>query len=160
MAATIPQLSLFLTTVLVLSGLSAAANGSEIIRSYDLTFEENCSSDFSLFENFLLHRNSPVDEFGEIPLNDQRGRLDSYFAELENNPSNVGFVTIIQKNQRMAQKKIDFILAHARFRKVKFSKFVFGVLVENRRRTVLWRVPPGAEFPCDNCRIVLGSTSK
>jgi hypothetical protein len=103
----------------------------------------------------------PIDEFGEISRNDQRGRLDLFFSEIHNNPSDIGFLFIYQPDERTAQKKIRFIRDHALYRKVDLSRLVFCAEFEKQhRRTVLWRLRQGFELPCARPRRIFGNRSK
>lgn len=100
-----------------------------------------------------------LDEFGKLNPNDERGRLDSFFAELANNPDNTGLVTLYMTDRERRDSKnrrVQFILSHARFRKFDSRRIWFALELKPFRRTILRRVPPGAAVPCDKCKIIKG----
>jgi hypothetical protein len=104
---------------------------------------------------------APADEWGSSKLNDQRSRLDVAFAEVTNNPKNLGFFLLsITQKERLdsGNKRIQFILKHAKFRKFDASKIWFGLELAEEERTRFYRFPPGAESnaPCTNCLIIKG----
>lgn len=93
----------------------------------------------------------PVDTYGDLPSNDQRGRLDLFFSELANYPTNKGLVVVSpsKKNDRRdIMRRVRFVVSHARFRKFDLSRLIFATEFQGIRQTVLWRVPPGADLPC------------
>ena len=98
----------------------------------------------------------PVDEFGKMSSNDQRGRLDLFFADLSNNPTSLGFIQFYDLDNGALQRRVRFVLAHARFRKFDRRKLSFNLSIGSEQLTVLWRVPPGADFPCTKCKVVYG----
>jgi hypothetical protein len=98
----------------------------------------------------------PVDEFGKMSANDQRGRLDVFFAAMANSPSSLGFISLYDANHETMKRRMRFVLAHARFRKFDKKMLVFGLSAGFEQHTVLWLVPPGADFPCKDCKVVYG----
>jgi hypothetical protein len=100
----------------------------------------------------------PFDVFVNLPNNDQRSRLDSYFFDLANYPTHAGFIVIIpgKNGKRAALKRIKFILNHVKFRRFDKGRPVFGIEYNGGASTVLWRVPPRAELHCPDCEIIYG----
>lgn len=105
-----------------------------------------------------LFEGQPVDSYEALKENDERSRLDSFFAELANNPSSIGFIVLTGQRERLnaRNRRIRLILRHARFRDFDVERLWFAFEAAGIRRTTLWRVPPGAELPCDNCPLVKG----
>lgn len=86
-----------------------------------------------------------TDEWGDLPNDDQRGRLDLFFAELSNNPSHKGLIFIYTKNKRTERRRLKLVLDHARFRKFDKGLFVFCLEMSNWNLTKVFRVPPQLE---------------
>jgi len=104
---------------------------------------------------------SPSDEWGKLKPNDQRLRLDNVFAELRNNPTNIGFLMLnITQKERLdsGNERIQFILKHAAFIKFDSSRLWFALAFADEPRTRFYRMPIGSEdtFPCDECLIIKG----
>ena len=103
----------------------------------------------------------PADEWGDMKPNDERARLDMFFAEIVNNPNNVGLIRLrTKRGERMdpANKRIQFVLRHIKFRKFDKSRIWFALEVAEEKLTTLYRIPPGAEPPCTECLIFRGDT--
>src|SRR5688572_23869948 len=101
-----------------------------------------------------LVEGQPVDQFGILPRNDIRGRLDNYFHELSNNPHDRGFVVIQLgpgDNPNLTNSRYRLIVQHVRFRKFDLSRIDFGFELGGETGTTLWRVPPGARLPKCRC---------
>lgn len=89
----------------------------------------------------------PADEWGEMKPNDERARLDMFFAEIVNNPNNVGLIRLrTKRGERMdpANKRIQFVLRRIKFRKFDKSRIWFALEVAEEKLTTLYRIPPGA----------------
>lgn len=102
----------------------------------------------------------PVDEWANLKPNDERSRLDSFFAELSNNPDNIGLVTLVLTSTELLgaeNSRVRFVLRHAAFRKFEKGRIWFALESGEIKRTTLRRVPPGAETPCDKCLLIKGS---
>ena len=86
-----------------------------------------------------------IDEFGKLPRNDIRGRLDVFFQEFLNNRKQVGFVVLHvpsgSTKQRLKQR-LDLIRHHVAFRKFPKEKIIIcsepGTR-DNMEYTSLWR---------------------
>ncbi|MGD9631267.1 MAG: hypothetical protein AB7V18_18675 [Pyrinomonadaceae bacterium] len=104
----------------------------------------------------------PFDEWGEMKPNDERGRLDLMFAELSNNPNNVGMIVFrVKPGDRLdpTNRRIQFVLKHVKFRKFDKSRIWFALELAEEKSTRLYRIPPGAETPaCDGCIIFRGES--
>ncbi|HQU93418.1 MAG TPA: hypothetical protein PLK77_14025 [Pyrinomonadaceae bacterium] len=88
-----------------------------------------------------------VDEFGAMPNDDIRGRLDLFFAELSNNPNNQGYIINYGTPAQVATRE-RLIRNHIAFRRFDASRIT---LVNGGNTgavsTKLYRVPPGANNP-------------
>lgn len=122
----------------------------------------NFASDTAVIDSFPI--GDPVDEFGDIDPDDMRARLDSFFIELQNNPTNSGFVEVYIDDDEgfdLANKRIKLFVEHVRLRNMDLKRFQFGVIRLGVRKMTLWRVPPGAENPsCDGCVLINGKDLK
>ncbi len=89
-----------------------------------------------------------VDEFGALQNDDIRARLDQFFIELQNNPTNQGYVINYGTNAQIAARE-RLITNHITLRRFDRSRITLvrggdtGVGVNTR----LYRVPPGADNP-------------
>jgi hypothetical protein len=94
-----------------------------------------------------------VDEWESLRPNDERGRLDSFFIELSNNPANTGVVVLqVAHKERFdsGNKRLQLVVRHARFRKFDLNRILFVLDRTGRSRTKLHRLPPGEDpFACD-----------
>ncbi len=88
------------------------------------------------------------DEFGVIPPDEIKARLDAFFIELNNNPTDQGVIINYGTDKQIAQREAQLRKAIA-FRKYDASRvtFVRGGDKGTGIRTVFWRVPPGADQP-------------
>lgn len=91
-----------------------------------------------------------IDEFGKILCEDAIGRLDSFFANLQNNPDSTGYI-IIYADKNSIIEGFDFehtIKNHIVFRKVDEKQFV---IIRGEKRDNIkiefWKVPAGADKP-------------
>jgi len=102
------------------------------------------------------------DEWSEMKPNDERGRLDLMFAELSNNPGNIGMLILrVKRGERLdaTNSRVQFVLKHVKFRKFDKSRIWFALEVADERSTKLYRIPPGADPPkCDGCLIFRGES--
>jgi len=101
----------------------------------------------------------PSDQWTTLKPNDERGRLDMFFAELSNSPDDVGVIVLtVTKDEKRdsTDSRIHFALKHAKFRKFDKSRLRFALDVGEERQTTLWRVLPGGEFPCSECLVLPG----
>lgn len=91
---------------------------------------------------------SLIDEFGNIPNDDVKARLDSYFARLQNDPTATGIV-INYGTPRQVQTRERLIRSYITFRSFDASRitFVNGGDRGNGIETRLWLVPAGATAP-------------
>ena len=94
-----------------------------------------------------------MDEWEGLKPNDERGRLDAFFAELANNPTNTGvvFLNVTEKERfDSANKRLKLIVNHAKFREFDLNRIWIVLDRTGSSRTKIYRVPPGAEMvPCD-----------
>lgn len=89
-----------------------------------------------------------VDEFGKLSNDEIRGRLDSFFAELSNNPNNQGYIINYGTDREIAARE-RLITNHINFRNFDRSRItlVRGGDTGEGAKTKLYRIPPGAENP-------------
>jgi hypothetical protein len=89
-----------------------------------------------------------VDEFGKLPNDDIRSRLDAYFQVLANNPNDQGYIINYGTPLQIAQRE-KLIIDHITMRGFDRSRITMirgGERVDGPY-TKLYRVPPGAENP-------------
>jgi len=89
-----------------------------------------------------------VDEFGKMPNDDIRGRLDLFFSELSNNPNNQGYIINYGTDREIAARE-RLITNHITFRSFDRSRItlVRGGDKGDGGSTKLYRIPPGATNP-------------
>ena len=89
-----------------------------------------------------------VDEFGKLPNDDIRGRLDNFFQELSNNPNNQGYIINYGTDREITARE-RLITNHITFRNFDRSRItlVRGGDRGNGAETRLYRIPPGAGNP-------------
>ncbi|HXF43398.1 MAG TPA: hypothetical protein VNK26_06630 [Pyrinomonadaceae bacterium] len=90
-----------------------------------------------------------IDEFGKLPNDDIRARLDTFFAELANNPNNQGYIINYGTPKEIAARE-KLIINHINFRKFDRSRITIvngGPSPDGVVKTKLYRVPPGANNP-------------
>ena len=89
-----------------------------------------------------------VDEFGKLPNDDIRGRLDNFFQELSNNPNNQGYIINYGTDREITARE-RLITNHITFRNFDRSRItlVRGGDRGNGPETRLYRIPPGAGNP-------------
>lgn len=105
-----------------------------------------------------------VDEWGNLKDNDQRGRLDAFFAELANNPHHTGLIFLrITERERWGVKngRVQLILDHTRFRQFDRARIWFCLERGEESRTVVYRFPPErVDFPYKECTMIKGGDLK
>jgi hypothetical protein len=87
-----------------------------------------------------------VDEFGAATADDIKARLDAFYIELNNNPSDQGVIIDYGTDKQIAQREAQIRKAIA-FRKYDASRVTFVRGQGTEVRTVFWRVPSGAAQP-------------
>lgn len=103
----------------------------------------------------------PFAEWVERKPNEIRGELDMFFTTLANNPEEKGLVVIrVVKNETLepSNKRIQFIVKHAKFREFDLNRLTFRIARADENRTTLNRYQPGVELPCPECIEYLGSS--
>ena len=113
--------------------------------------DPNCNCTTSASENGPVDRNPEailVDEFGKLANDDVRARLDAFFVELQNNPSNQGYIINYGTDRDIAARE-RLITNHIAFRRFDRTRItlVRGGDLGTGINTKLYRVPPGAENP-------------
>jgi hypothetical protein len=87
-----------------------------------------------------------IDEFGAMKDDDVRGRLDSFFIELQNDPSSSGVIILYGPAKDQAKRK-KLIQNHIAFRKFDGSRISFVDGGGDTLNTKLYLVPAGASSP-------------
>ncbi|HMP66883.1 MAG TPA: hypothetical protein PKD11_15020 [Pyrinomonadaceae bacterium] len=89
-----------------------------------------------------------IDEFGRLANDDVRARLDAFFVELQNNPTNQGYIINYGSARDVAARE-RLINNHIAFRRFDRSRItmVRGGDLGTGVNTRLYRVPPGAQNP-------------
>jgi hypothetical protein len=90
-----------------------------------------------------------VDEFGKLSNDEIRSRLDSFFAELSNNPTNQGYIINYGTDKEIAARE-RLITNHIAFRNFDRGRITLvrgGASADGQPRTKLYRIPPGADNP-------------
>ena len=92
-----------------------------------------------------------VDEHGMLPCDDNLGRIDTWYAELSNNPRSVGLVVITTppEKKHLGVFRELMMKAHAKFRGVADALVFRYVRVNSGSdfKVQLWRIPPGGNEP-------------
>lgn len=104
----------------------------------------------------------PSDVYGDLPLWDELARFDTFFAELQNNLTNKGYVLKqigpigdIEKTKQ----RIRRIVRHADYRKFDKRRLTFVISREEGSPTQLWRIPEDGEAPeCTVCEVIHGDS--
>ncbi|MEP7213610.1 MAG: hypothetical protein ABI791_11060 [Acidobacteriota bacterium] len=89
-----------------------------------------------------------IDTFGKLPNDEIRGRLDTFFAELQNNPNNQGYIINYGTDREIAARE-KLITNHIAFRNFDRSRItlVRGGDTGEGANTKLYRIPPTAANP-------------
>lgn len=89
-----------------------------------------------------------IDEFGNLPADDIRGRLDNFFQELSNNPNNQGYIINYGTPAQIAARE-RLITNHITMRGFDRGRItlVRGGDTGEGPKTKLYRIPPGAANP-------------
>lgn len=90
-----------------------------------------------------------VDEHGEIPCDDTLGRIDVFFSELRNNPTNSGLVVIsgMPENKHRILFRQTIIQHQIQWRQFDASRIRFLRSRSEETKVQFWRIPPGADTP-------------
>jgi hypothetical protein len=105
--------------------------------------EESASGPVSVISPVL------VDEFGKLSNDDIRSRLDTFFADLSNNPGHQGYIINYGTDREIAARE-KLIQNHIAFRNFDRSRITLvkgGASADGEPRTKLYRIPPGADNP-------------
>ena len=107
-----------------------------------------------------------LDEWGLLPLNDQRGRLDNFFTELLNRTEYLGLFYVSTEKKEGPQatsERMQFVLRHAKFRKFDKNRLIFALTDEDRHNISLYLYRPGQweEISCKPpCKLIYGRDLK
>ncbi len=92
---------------------------------------------------------SIIDEFGKAANDVIRGKLDVFFLELSNNPTNQGYIINYGTDREIAARE-RLIRNHIAFRRFDASRITLvngGASPDGEVKTKLYRIPPGADNP-------------
>ncbi len=126
--------------------------GSNVTATVDIGLDNDCGCDKSESTSAPVDSEvTPVlvDEFGKLSNDDIRSRLDTFFAELANNPNNQGYIINYGTDREIAARE-RLITNHIAFRSFDRSRITLvngGASSDGEPRTKLYRIPPGAENP-------------
>lgn len=91
---------------------------------------------------------------------DQRGRMDVFFSELANSPTNIGVIVLgVKPDDKLDPRnsRIKFVLKHIKLREFDKGRFLFFLEPSEERSTRLYRIPPGGNRPpCEGCLVFKG----
>ena len=110
----------------------------------------------------MLPIREPIDKWRDNMLNadERRARLDNVFFHLAQNPHWTALVVLsVGPDERLdgRNKRIRFILHHARVRRFDKSRIWFAFERGPLTETVLWSFSPDVtDRPCDGCLIIKG----
>jgi hypothetical protein len=102
---------------------------------------EKCSSTASETSMVSEHPSGAVksDEFDTFGRSDTKGRLDSFFVELMNDPYSEGF--IVFRNDKDLMLRIKVLRNHIAFRKFYVNRITLVISDKEDQITEFWRVP-------------------
>ncbi len=122
-------------------------NNSNVTATVEISgLPKDCArtSSETTFVSSGFHPNQ-IDEFGKLPKNDIRGRLDVLFHEVLNNKDQVGFIALRRppgSSQQRLKERSDLIKRHITFRKFPRERIVVCAepgIKEQGEYTVIWR---------------------
>jgi len=93
--------------------------------------------------------NESLDEYGVLKPNDLRGRLDSIFIALTNNPQYEGVLVLDfpeAHKKRYKLARLRFIYNHILFRRFNRQRISFYLDVGPYEKTVVWQIPKGFDY--------------
>jgi hypothetical protein len=131
--------------------------GSEMISTVTLEIKglpKQCTNTFS--ENFYIFispSSIQVDEYGKVPNGDEKARMDSFFVQLQNDPTAEGIIKV--GNDKDLMRHLTFLSNYTRLRNFDRTRISFLIASGNEHLTQLWIIPAGAEMlDCDDCLII------
>jgi hypothetical protein len=90
------------------------------------------------------------DDFGAVGCGDLQARLDSFIAQLNNEPAAQGFIVLYPQGakRRPVYQRMQEILSHLKARKFDHSRiWMIEGAARPQASTQFWLVPPGADIP-------------
>jgi len=115
--------------------------------------------------NFLSHKFDEImvfDQFGKLPLNDQKARLDALFTTITNDKTLISFIEFRLNKKESRKKKIKRFKAISRHfdrRKVDKTRFILAFVEGDEEITSIYVQPQNVSLgylPSDNYKIVKG----
>jgi hypothetical protein len=130
------------------------ANGTNITAEVTVKgLPENCPNTASETKSIsapIVDYLRLIDEFGKLPRDEVRARLDALFIGLGNNPNGQGYIINYGTDKEIAARE-KIIREHIAFRKYDANRITFirGGANPNGEGawTKIWILPPGAEPP-------------
>lgn len=122
---------------------------------------KNTASEYAPIDEELPH--CSLDEWGDLDPNEVRAKMDVFFADLSNNPDDLGLIILYVTDKEsfyVANERLQLIVKHAKFRKFDLARIVFKMEHSELLQTTLYRVPPKAEMPCSECVEIRGRDLK
>ncbi len=86
-----------------------------------------------------------IDEYGKIPQEDKKARIDNFLVTLNNNPNTNGFFVIA--NNQNSINEIKFYINYFKLKKFDINRIIFVVADQIEEITEIFLVPAGAENP-------------
>jgi hypothetical protein len=150
-------------TLAIVVATDTAMAGANVTATVDIQgLRPDCASRASESAPVAPLSEDPIlDEWEGLKPNDERARLDSFFADLENNPLNTGIIVLhVNEKERFdsGNRRLKIVVKHARFREFDMNRIWFVLDRTGDRRTKLYRVPLGGDLmPCDaTCLTIKG----
>ena len=133
------------------------ANGTNITAEVTVKgLPEGCPNTASETGSIIVRKiiGEPLDNFGKLPNDEIRARIDAMFIALGNYPNAQAYLINYGNDKEIAARE-KLIRNHVGFRKYDVSRITFIKCGANAlgagARTTIWIVPPGAEPPTGNC---------
>lgn len=127
----------------------AGSNITVTIKLMDLP--ENCAGSAS--DTFviapIITDFFPDDEYGKIPFENEKVRLDGITVRLANIKDNEGFIILeFNKKDKHSYRitRLNNILNHIKFRKFDLARITFVIFEGELEKTQLWVIPDNVEF--------------
>jgi len=139
-------------TCAIVVDTTGLADGTDVTAEVTVTgLPENCSNTASETRSIAPRLiREPLDNFGKLPDDEVKARIDALFIALGNEPNARGYIINYGIEDQIAAREKQIRKAIS-FRKYDANRItiVRGGVSPNGTRvwTVVWIVPPGSEFP-------------
>jgi hypothetical protein len=130
------------------------ANGTNITAEVTVKgLPEHCPNTASETGSVVVRQMPPprFEEFGKLPNDEIRARMDALFVALGNEPNAQGYIVNYGDDKEISRRE-KLIRDHIAMRKYDANRIIMvrggeNPLGETGARTKVWLVAPGAEFP-------------